>query len=78
MKIVNPTDSDVYVVIEGTEYSIPARGEITGVKEEHAFHWKKRVHGFLQVQPEPKAEKPKVEEAVEEVAEEVTKKVIKK
>jgi len=55
MIIKNPTDKDVAIVIEGHDYVVSANGELAGLREEHAFIWKK-VHGFLQIKKEEVAE----------------------
>jgi len=36
MIVKNPTDKDIEVSIEGTEYLLPANGELRGVLAEHA------------------------------------------
>lgn len=46
MTIKNPTDKNVRVVIQGTEYAVPANGEKKGVRDDHALLWKE-IHGFL-------------------------------
>lgn len=61
MRIINPTDSAIEVSIEGTKYVLPAEGELSGVRIEHALYWKSKLHSFLIIK-EDGAEKVEVEE----------------
>lgn len=56
MIVKNPTNSDLEVKIEGIEYIAPAMGEAKNVLPEHAEHWKRYIHQFVEVVAE-KAEK---------------------
>lgn len=46
MKIINPTDKDVTIAINGSSYEIAAGGELSNMDPKVAAAWKK-VHGFL-------------------------------
>ena len=52
MKIINPTGSDISVVVGGLPYTVKKGSYITGVKREHAIYWQTKLHGFLIVKEE--------------------------
>lgn len=56
MKIKNPTSSNIEVLINGTEYKLPADGELLGVNEDVAKYWKDNLHNFLILENENKVE----------------------
>ena len=60
MIVKNPTSNDLAVKIEGIEYVAPANGEVANVLPEHAEHWKKYIHQFIEVVSE-KAKVPEVD-----------------
>jgi hypothetical protein len=67
MKIVNPTDLIVTIVIKGVTLSVDPHGEVCGLAEEQVVEWKK-VHGFLLIKDEDvvvKEEKKETEVPVE-------------
>lgn len=66
MKITNPTEDTIEVKIEGKEYKIEG-GETKSISEKHARHWKKYLHGFMELEGE---ESDEVEESPEEEVEE--------
>ena len=70
MKIINPTESKLEVIIRGTNYSIEPNGTLNNISAEDALYWKSKLHEFLIVSQDDKIE-PKVVEKVEEVIEEV-------
>jgi hypothetical protein len=72
MRVINPTDSIIEVTISGKRYVLPANGEISGVRVEHALYWKSRLHNFIIVQEEKEEEKDATDES--EVKEHVSKK----
>ncbi len=71
MIVKNPTPNEIAVKIDGIDYVVPASGELSGVLEEHAVHWQRYLHQFLEVlpeaakAPEKKVEEPKVGKEVE-------------
>jgi hypothetical protein len=76
MILVNPTDNDITVKIEGIEYTAPANGGVE-LPEAHAKYWKERLHSFMELAEDAPKEKKidaPVEEKVEEVAEVVEEK----
>ena len=52
MKVNNPTDQKIEVVINGTSYSIEPKSSLGGVPTEHAERWQKMTHNFLIVSPD--------------------------
>ena len=52
MKVINPTENEITVRICGVDYTLPAKGELTGVPSEHAVHWRNRLHEFIKIEPE--------------------------
>lgn len=52
MKITNTTNNDINVTIGGTDYSLPAGGEIVGVPAKDAEYWVTKLHQFLICEPE--------------------------
>ena len=61
MKVINPTQENIKVQIEGNVYQIEAGGFIENVPAAHAESWRSRTHNFI------------ILEADNAVAEEVTK-----
>jgi len=70
MKIINPTDLKVEVVIEGQEYSIEPQGSLEGVSAVVATNWKTHTHNFLILEEEVGEAVQEDSEEVEEVVEE--------
>ncbi len=69
MKVVNPTQNDISVQIEGTRYDVEANGSINGVSDSHAKHWKENIHQFIELVSEtPESIKEEVEKIINEVA----------
>lgn len=54
MKVTNPTDNDIKVIIEGEEYEVAAGKTLRGVPEKHAKYWVERLHSFLELGSEDK------------------------
>lgn len=52
MKVINPINKEIKVKLFGTDYTIKAEGELTGVPIEHARYWQGRLHHFLVVEEE--------------------------
>lgn len=76
VNVINPTETDIKVSIEGREYFVEAKGTVQ-VPEADAAHWKTRLHNFLILEEikEEKKEEVKVEE--KEVVEKIVKKAAK-
>lgn len=58
MKIKNPTNNQLNVVIRGVQYYIKANGTLSGVPASDAVYWRDRLHNFLEIEEEndPKEE----------------------
>lgn len=63
VNVINPTDSDISVVVNGHSYTVEAKGTVA-VEEVDAAYWKEKLHNFLLID-EIKAEKAEKEEKVE-------------
>ena len=48
-KVVNPSEFDISVVINGVPYTVLSKSELSNVPEESALYWKKSLHNFLQI-----------------------------
>ena len=49
MKVINNTDSEIYMVFKGKRYEVEAHGSLGGVPVNVTEHWK-RIHGFIIVE----------------------------
>ena len=75
MKIINPTDKEISVVIKGTSYTLPASGFIPNVPDQDAEDWQTKTHQFIKLEKdvvektdsELKDEVEKVKQEIEEV-----------
>jgi hypothetical protein len=77
MRIKNPTDVNISVVVMGSKYSINANGILSNVSEVHAKYWRDNIHNFLQLSEdgvdnlkdveEVKDTKTKLEEEMDEL-----------
>lgn len=80
IKVYNPTNHTLNVMIQGYEYEAApesyacrvGKPDRTDIPEDHASHWKNRIHQFieLQVEEDGKAEEVVVTEKKEEKEEE--------
>ena len=71
MKITNPIDKKIEVVIKGSKYSIEANGSID-LPKEIAIFWKDKIHQFLLLSESKKIEEViEVKEVVVEAKEEI-------
>ena len=71
MIVSNNTSSDIKIQIEGIVYEVKANDELSGIKSEHASHWK-GVHSFLTFRDEGVTEEPAMEAMTEPEAKEGT------
>ena len=71
MIVSNNTSSDIKIQIEGIVYEVKANDELSGIKSEHASHWK-GVHSFLTFREEGVTEEPAMEAVTEPKTEEDT------
>lgn len=67
MIVTNPTNKDISVVILGVEYTVPAKGSISGVSQETAYYWQNKLHGFLIVENESESTKKDIKAKVQEI-----------
>ena len=58
MIVKNPTTSELAVQIDGIKYVVPAEDQLKEVPTEHAEHWKRYIHGFIELVDEAKVSKP--------------------
>lgn len=79
--VINPTDSDITVTVEGHTYTVEAKGKVQ-VEESAAAYWKEKLHNFILIeaasQEEEKVEKKEVKEKEKPKKEEVEKKAAEK
>lgn len=59
VKVINPTENDISVSINGHEYFVEGKGFVEA-EEEDAVYWKSKLHQFLVIE---KAESKKEEVA---------------
>lgn len=52
MIVKNPTNTDLSVQINGHQYSIPAKDQISGVSAVDAAYWVERLHTFIELEEE--------------------------
>lgn len=71
MIVSNNTSSDIKIQIDGIVYEVKANDELSGIKSEHASHWK-GVHSFLTFREEGVTEEPAMEAVTEPKTEEDT------
>lgn len=71
MIVSNNTNSDIKIQIDGIVYEVKANDELSGVKSEHASHWK-GVHSFLTFREEGVTEEPAMDAMPEPETEEST------
>lgn len=56
VNVINPTDSDITVTIEGHTYTVEAKGTVEA-EEGHANYWKSKLHNFLLIEEIKEAKK---------------------
>lgn len=66
MIILNPTDKEISVSIEGITYTVAPLGEISSVPVEHAMYWQTKLHNFIKIKDEVKKISEKIKEVIEE------------
>lgn len=72
-RIINTTESEIKVQINGNAYVLPASGYLD-VSDEVCAYWRKNLHAFLKESEVPVKEVKEVKEVVKEEVKKVTKK----
>lgn len=70
MKVLNPTEAEITVQIQGIQYTVPAakegkEGVLPNVPEKHAEYWKFKLHEFLILEEDKVVEKADVKKEAE-------------